>query len=188
MLLNRRGNRLLQFCNLKFGIGAIRQTERESTAYTQLRLDIDISPKAFGYTLADGESQAGTLHKIVQLLETIENQRYLILRHAAARVADKQVEPTVPLHGTQRNTSMLGILNGIGQKIEQHLSQPVAVSQNPDRPCRRNDFQFNPGRHFQAVHLAHLVEQPGHLDRLEMVLGFARLDPGKVENIVDQLQ
>ena len=82
----------------------------------------------------------------------------------------------------------MGILNGIGEEVEQHLCNPVPVHHNPDFLIGAYHIQSDARFHFQAMHFLHFVNQSGHFDQLEVHFRFSRLNAGKVQNVIYELQ
>jgi hypothetical protein len=108
-------------------------------------------------------------------------------RNADARVSHADLDPFVNLaHGAQ-NMPLLRELDRVADKIEQDLGEAVGVGRD------QGEIRFNRDRCFDALrrrlHRNHAVDLPDRLsdvDRPNRKIQPTGLDPGQVEQIVDQ--
>ena len=108
---------------------AVRKGHHESAPHSYFGLYGNLSSQSLHDALADGEPQTRALNKIVQLFETVENQGQFLLRNAATGIRYIHLQPFSADLQPQGDGPFMGILNGIREKVEQHLRNPVpAVS------------------------------------------------------------
>ena len=96
------------------------------------RVELYNSIQLHGNHAANVQSQAGTLHKSVELLEAIEYAFSHFSRHTFARIGDAECHPAriFAQRCMQQNLAALGVLLGVGEEVHQHLLQTLAVALN----------------------------------------------------------
>ena len=99
--------------------------------------DADVAVAALDDVLADGESEAGTLHEVVQLDESLEDARLLVLGDAGASVEAVEgqsfgLSAAVELHAalpmvTHLDETLMSVFDGVGDEIGEHLLHTALV-------------------------------------------------------------
>ena len=80
-------------------------------------------------------------HRVVGLLEGIEDRGMLVRRDADARVADGEMDEHVLLRffldgDLQRDFPLLGELDRVAEQVDHHLPQPRSIAEHPPRDVR----------------------------------------------------
>ncbi len=121
-------------------------------------------------------------------VEPLEQARQLVGRDAGAGVGDRQLRRAPVGAQPDPDAALEGELHGVGQQVEDDLLPHVPV--DVDRLGQRRDVHVvldaHP-LHRRAEDAGQLGGVRGQVDRLEVGLHPARLQPGEVEQGVDQL-
>ena len=133
------------------------EPERGAVALA-LRADTDVALTAVNNGLADGKSEARTLHVVIQLDKALEDCLLLVLGDARAGVLAIEVETRLGMTFlstiAHADMTLLGILDGIGDEVSQQLLYATLVEygrrsriyKKEGSPCRiiddRQGFVF----------------------------------------------
>ena len=141
----------------------------------------------------DRKPQSGALEaagvRAVALLETVEDRRPAIGRHAGSGVDDRESR-LAPLPALDRDAdaALIGELDRVAGEIGENLAQALAVRAHEARRRgaeRRGDldaFALGSGR--EQFH--HAFDQLAQIDRLDDEIEMAGLDLREIEDLVDE--
>ena len=112
-------------------------------------------------------------------------------RDADAGVADAERQGAVRRRlDRDRDAAGFGELDGIADQVEQHLAQAGGVADDAVRGCvvdERGDFDAL-GMGARRQQLDHVLDQRAQRERLDVEIEPARLDLGKIEDVLDQAE
>src|SRR5271166_4388775 len=144
-------------------------------------------------TAGNGEAEAGALEAAgvgaVALLEMLEDRRAPVGRHARPGVdhGEPQLMPFAPLD-RDADSAGPGELHRVAGEVHQHLSEAHAVAPHETRRVRvdRSGDLEPLALGARREQLEHALNEPREVDCLDEEPDMAALDPGQVEDLVDE--
>ena len=129
-----------------------RQNCPKQRSFIKFRLKTYLSSASLNYSLTNGQSQSGSLCKLIQFLETMKHLVFFIFRNTDACIANIKMDTPVYLFIPHFNGSFRGIFDGISYKISENLCQPVLIQTNNTRLIRIYSNQTNLWIHYTMMH------------------------------------
>ena len=175
------------------------QFEPEGAALAGQAVGADLAAHLLDQMLADGESEAGAAKAAgdagIPLVEGLKKLAQHIGSDADAGVANDEAQPHGALaggHGRhgQVDFALLGELDGVADKVDQDLLDPMVIAPQHAQWLRRA-----PHHEVQALGLGEVahqaldpVQQRVQAEGLLVDDQFTGLDLGQVENVIDDVQ
>ena len=172
--------------------------EMEAAALSRRAVDADHAAHGAHQLLRNRQAQPGAAVQArgaaVGLAEGVEQALLLLGADAHAAVADGEpqavpVRPRLPRY-LHHDLAARGELEGIAHQVDQHLAQAQRIAGQAHRHVR-----VGPGHQLQAFfrraprkQVHHLVEHIRQVERHAFQRQLARLDLGKVQDVVDDAQ
>ncbi|MEZ5263509.1 MAG: hypothetical protein R2755_17480 [Acidimicrobiales bacterium] len=156
-------------------------------------LELQGAAHALGQAPGQRQAHAGALDVALLLAQPVEGQEQARPHggiDAVTLVAHPQLHGAVLGRARHADrTARSVVLDGVAQQVEQHLQQPLAVGGGEALRWHRADVDAHAGPFGERRGEAHRGGQcVAHLDRLDREVDRARLDPGDVEDLVDQVE
>ena len=144
-----------------------------------------------GQPLCNGQPQSGSLVLGVRschLAELVEDDFQVMLRDAdpGVRYRDRQAPAFLP--GENRHLSRVRKLERVAQQVDNDLPQPDLVRVRLSDIVRRLVIERHARLHKRADDGAGGCDQPLHVEGRGRDVQPSRLDPGEVQDVVDQVQ
>jgi hypothetical protein len=141
---------------------------------------------------SEAESEAGAAGLAVEVVALLEGHKHpfgLIGRHAATGIGDRYWDTAIghALTGDGHAPSCRRVFHGVGQQIQQHLKQNALVRTRFQGAGRQFDPQLDlPVARQLRDNGGRALGSRSNLQILNEEIGLTGLDPGKVEDVVDQ--
>ena len=176
------------------------QHHLEAGALAQLALQRDDTAHHVHDVLGDGHAQAGALHlvghRILGPAEGLVNVLLERFAHADAVVGDGELVAGIVaaaedlLHIQRDAAAMAGVLDRIGQDVEQYLPQAGGVAFHilVEQIVDLYGELLVPQHGLLADHAVHLRDLLGHAEGLDVQGGLAAFDLAHVQDLVDEVQ
>ena len=167
----------------------------EPAAPARCALDGDRAPQQARQFARDRQAEPGAaiaaIDRAVRLAEGFEDDLVLPLGDADARILDQEGDAIVdPCFHRQRHATAVGELDRIRQQVLQDLLEALLVADHGRRRVvfdRHDELECLVGRQRREGALQR-VDEPLHREEFRMEFQAPRLDPGQVEDVVDQRQ
>ena len=189
-------HRLRRLCRLTTGE---RKLEGEGGAHFRRAVDGDGAAHFLDQALGDDQAEAGAAvlagYRGVGLGKGLEELRLLFRRHADTGVRDAELQhrlvravlQAIDMHG---DATLFGELDGIADQVDQHLRQAQRIAPQAVRHVRGH-LVFEDQLLFLrlgAQQVGQVVEDFVEIEILLLQLQAAGIDPGKIEDVVDDGQ
>jgi len=168
------------------------QLHPKRAPHTRLARHTDLASHRFHQLLGDGQTQPRALHVRLLGAESLEWQEQpsqIVLGDPDAGICDHQTEPPVAHRLTchAHLAALSVVVHRVGQEVDHHLLEPQAVRSHVFLAASHQTVDTYHASHGQRPQhpdcLAHHVAQAHRLQRKPQL---APLDPGDVEDLVDQ--
>ena len=173
----------------------------ENRTLARCAVDLDQSAHHLHQLLADGKAESGAAITArgcgAALLEYLEQALLRFLRYADAGVPHRYADARVSGRGGVRvdahrylHLAFLGELDGVADQVDQYLAQPPRVARDAcrHRRCKVMDQLDASLVRTGRQKLGDFLDQLHQRELLDLKFESAGFDPGKVEDIVDDVE
>ncbi len=171
-----------------------RQGDPEGGAVPDPAVERDLAAHAFDDAARDGEPEPGAAvaaaRAAVALLELVVDRRDALRRDAGAGVAHLDDDAVRLGRHDDADAADLGELDGVAGEVDQHLSEAVAVADDPARHAgghEGGDLDALALR-FRGQELDDALDEGVQIERRGDDVDAPGLDLGEVEDLVDERQ
>ena len=170
------------------------QPDTEDAAFARRAGNADVTPHGLRQNPCNRQPktrsrrECGVHWRMRRALKGLKNLAHILGVNANARILDLEYRHLVAIAHTQRDLSLSGEFDGVGEKIDQHLAQPVFVGINSGRHIARHlvmkcdTFLFC----LKTEHIHKLIKKIHDAHFLTVKLETSRFNLGNVEKTVDQ--
>src|SRR5690349_1327255 len=170
-----------------------RNARRENAALVYFACDMHAAAMQLDEFLNKGEADAGALitapTRLFDLVEALEYARKLVGRNASTRIRDGDLDGVPGVAHGYCDGAFERELEGVGEQVEDDLLPHLPIDVDQSRERRAINDQRHPGAfNGRAKHASELGRERCEIHRFVYGFGAPSLDPGKVEQSVNQLE